>query len=242
LTARGGKRRTKAKRTKTKPTQAVEEHPGSTVTMGVDIEQEDSDVLAVLGDQRALDGTWATDYINRAVLVGTRIKHDSNASIKAKRPTYWTAHQGVPNFLLYEHGSVDVASMPSYTLVHTDTNVNQCAYTALQVLGAQVQVLHTSCAFIYTKDLEDAMQTAIHETPLPMRLHRQYIMIQFMRSLLIHPDCPYVTGTYPRAAESPEAIVCRGSSLNCSSLHSSAPTLSSKMAGSPVIDCKPTRI
>ena len=48
----------------------------------------------------------------------------------------------------------------------------------------------------------------------------------------------YVTGPYPRAAESPEAIVGRGSSLNCSSLHSSAPTLSSKMEGSPVIDCK----
>jgi len=204
--------------------------------------EEDSDVLAVLGDQRAQDGNWAPNYINRAVLVGTRIKHDSNASMKAKRPKYWTAKQGVPNFLMFEHGSVDVKSMPSYTLAHTDTNVKQCAYTALQVLGAQVQVLHTSAAFIYTKELEDAMQMAIHEAPLPMRLHRQYIMIQFVRSLLMHPDSAYVTGPYPRAAEPPEAIVCRGSSLNCSSLHSSAPTLSSKMAGSPVIDCKPTRI
>jgi len=126
LTARGGKKRTKRTKTKpskpkpsktksskTKSTQAVEEHPASTVTMGVNIEKEDSDVLAVLGDQRALDGTWTTDYINRAVLVGTRIKHDSNASIKAKRPRYWTPKQGVPNFLRFEHGSVDVASTPS---------------------------------------------------------------------------------------------------------------------------------
>ena len=90
-------------------------------------------------------------------------------------------------------------------LVHNDTNVKQCAYTTLQVLGAQVQVFHTSCDFIYTKELEDAMQTAIHEAPLPMRLHRQYLMIQFMRSLLIRPDSAYVTGPYPRAAESPEA-------------------------------------
>jgi len=210
--------------------------------MDVDIEQEDSDVLAVLGDQRALEGNWASNYINRTVLVGTRINHDSNASIKAKRPKYWTPKQGVPNFLLFEHVAVDVASLSSYTLVHTDTNVKQCAYTALQVLGAQVQVVHKSCAFINTKELEDAMQTAIHEAPLPMRLHRQYIMIQFMRSLLIHPDSAYVTGPYPRAAESPKAIVGRGSSLNCSSLHSSAPTLSSKMADSAVIDCTSTRI
>jgi len=103
----------KTKPSKTKPTQAVEEHPASTVTMGVNIEKEDSDVLAVLGDQRALDGTWATGYINRAVLVGTRIEPDSNASNKAKRPRYWTATQGVPNYLRFEHGSADVASTPS---------------------------------------------------------------------------------------------------------------------------------
>jgi len=50
-------------------------------------------VLAVLGDQRALDGSWAPSCTNKAVLVGTRINHDSNASIKAKRPKYWTAKQ-----------------------------------------------------------------------------------------------------------------------------------------------------
>ena len=103
----------KTKPSKTKPTQAVEEHPASTVTMDVNIEKEDSDVLAVLGDQRALDGTWATGYINRAVLVGTRIEPDSNASNKAKRPRYWTATQGVPNYLRFEHGSADLASTPS---------------------------------------------------------------------------------------------------------------------------------
>jgi len=56
------------------------------------------------------------------------------------------------------------------------TNVQLCVYTARDVLGGEVQVLHTSRAFIYTKMLEDAMQIAIHETPLPMRLHRQYIL------------------------------------------------------------------
>ena len=172
MTARGGKKRTKAKHTKTK-SKRTKTQPARPVTMGVDIEQDDADMLAVLGDQRTLDVTWSPTHINRSVLVGTSIKHDSNASIKAKRPKYWSADQGVPNFVLFEHGSVDVASMPSYTRVHTDTNVKQCAYTALRVLGAQVQVLHTSCAFIYTKELEDAMQTAIHEAPLPMRLHRQ---------------------------------------------------------------------
>ena len=109
LTARGGKQRTKAKHTKTK-SKITKTKSASTVTMGVDIEQEDSDVLAVLGDQRALDGNWGPEYCNKAVLVGTRIKHDSKASIKAKRPRYWTATQGVPNLLLFEHGSVDVAS------------------------------------------------------------------------------------------------------------------------------------
>ena len=75
--------------------------------------------------------------------------------------------------------SVNVASLPSYTLVHTDTNVKLCAYTAREILGAEVQVLHTSCAAIFTKILEDAMQTAIHEASLPMRLHRQYILMIF---------------------------------------------------------------
>jgi len=70
-----------------------------------------------------------------------------------------------------------MTSLPSYTVVHTDTNVKLCVYTARDVLGAEVEVLHNSCAFIYTKILEDAMQTAIHETPLPMRLHRQYILM-----------------------------------------------------------------
>ena len=86
------------------------------------------------------------------------------------------------------------------------------------------------------------MQTTIHEAPLPMRLHRQYILIQFMCNLHIHPDSAYVTGRYPWAARCPQEILSRDSSLSCSSLHSSALTLSSKMAGSPVIDCKLTRI
>ena len=97
--------------------------------------------------------------------------------------------------------------------VRTDTIVKQCVYTALRVLDAQVQVLHTSCAFVYTKELEDAMQTAIHEAPLPMRLYRQYIMIQFVRSLIIHPDYAYVTGPYPRVAGHPEACMVNGTKV-----------------------------
>jgi len=73
-----------------------------------------------------------------------------------------------------------MTSLLSYTLVHTATNVKLCVYTAREILGAEVQVLHTSWASIYTKMLEDAMQTAIHETPLPMRLHRQYILMIFL--------------------------------------------------------------
>ena len=45
-------------------------------------------------------------------------------------------------------------------------------YAARILLGAKEQVLHTSYAAIYTKILEDAMQTAIHDLPLGMRLHR----------------------------------------------------------------------
>jgi len=84
---------------------------------------------------------------------------------------------GGPNTGL--QGKVRVASLQLYTPVHTDTNVKLCAHTARNILGSEVQVLHTSCAAIYTKILEDAMQTAIHEAPLPMRLHRQYILIFF---------------------------------------------------------------
>ena len=68
--------------------------------------------------------------------------------------------------------------------------VKLCVYTARVVLGGECQVLHTSRAFIYTKELEDALQTAIHEAPLPMRLHRQHISIPFP------PNC------------SPSDIVC----------------------------------
>jgi len=42
-------------------------------------------------------------------------------------------------------------------------------YAARILLGAKEQVLLTSCAVIYTKILEDAMQTAIHYLPLGMR-------------------------------------------------------------------------
>ena len=118
LTARGGKKRAKAKPSqakpsKTKPSKTKPSKTKPSKTKPTQAVEEDADVLAVLGDQRALDGTWATGYINRAVLVGTRIEPDSNASNKAKRPRYWTATQGVPNYLRFEHGSADVASTPS---------------------------------------------------------------------------------------------------------------------------------
>jgi len=55
------------------------------------IEDDDN---AVLGDQRALSGSWCKNYINRAVLVGSRIRPDSNASIKALRPKYFDGTEG----------------------------------------------------------------------------------------------------------------------------------------------------
>ena len=56
-----------------------------------DIEDDDN---AVLGDQRVLSGSWSKNYINRAVLVGSRIRPDSNATIKAKRPKYFDSTEG----------------------------------------------------------------------------------------------------------------------------------------------------
>jgi len=54
----------------------------------------EDDANAVLGDQRALSGSWSRNCINRAVLVGTRICPDSNANIKAQRPKYFGATEG----------------------------------------------------------------------------------------------------------------------------------------------------
>ena len=87
--------------------------------------------------------------------------------------------------------SVNMTSLQSYTIEPDATDVKLCVYTARDVLGGECQVLHTSRAFIYTKMLEDAMQTAIHETPLTMRLHRQQISIAFP------PNC------------SPSDVVCK---------------------------------
>ena len=74
---------------------------------------------------------------------------------------------------------MNMTSLQSYTIEPNATDVKLCVYTARDVLGGECQVLYTSRAFIYTKMLEDAMQTAIHETPLPMRMHSQYILIAF---------------------------------------------------------------
>jgi hypothetical protein len=71
---------------------AVGEHDTGTVMVDVDASDDESEVLA---DQRNLEGTWSRKCINRAVLVGTSIKPDSNASILDKRPRYWTAKEGV---------------------------------------------------------------------------------------------------------------------------------------------------
>jgi len=81
LTARGGKKRVKS----VKVPKAVP------VATNKAIEDDDN---AVLGDQRALSGSWSKNYINRAVLVGSRIRPDSNATIKATRPQYFNSTEG----------------------------------------------------------------------------------------------------------------------------------------------------
>ena len=81
MSARGGKKRVKS----VKVPKAV---PVATNKV---IEDDDN---AVLGDQRALSGIWSKKYINRAVLCGSRIYPDSNASIKAKRPKYFDSTEG----------------------------------------------------------------------------------------------------------------------------------------------------
>jgi len=86
--------------------------------------------------------------------------------------------------------SVNTISLQSYTLESNATDAKLSLYTARDVLLGECQELHTSRAFIYTKQIEDALQTAIHEAPLPMRLHRQHPSIPF------HPNC------------SPSDIVC----------------------------------
>ena len=58
--------------------------------------EDDDD--AVLGDQRALPGSWSRNCINRAVLVGTPICPDSNANNKAKRPKYFSEKKGERDF------------------------------------------------------------------------------------------------------------------------------------------------
>ena len=85
MSARGGKKRVKS----VKVPKAV---PVATNKV---IEDDDN---AVLGDQRALSGSWSKNYINRAVLVGTRIYPDSNASIKAQRPKYFNSTEGERDF------------------------------------------------------------------------------------------------------------------------------------------------
>ena len=81
MSARGGKAKVKG----VKVPEAVP------VATNMVIEDDDN---AVLADQRALSGSWSKNYINRAVLVGSRINLDSNASIKAKRPQYFNSTEG----------------------------------------------------------------------------------------------------------------------------------------------------
>ena len=81
LKARGGKSRVKGvKVPKTVP-----------IAMNMVIEDDDQ---AVLADQRVCPGNWSKICINRPVLVGTPINIDSNASIKDKRPQYFTPTEG----------------------------------------------------------------------------------------------------------------------------------------------------
>jgi len=91
-------------------TKGVVEHGTGTVTMDMDIEEDgvedpdagtEEDDPEVFADQRARQGNWSRTCINRAVLVGTSINPDSNASIKAKRPQYWTPKPGVCEFYCF---------------------------------------------------------------------------------------------------------------------------------------------
>jgi len=75
LKARGGKKRVK----------------GVKVPKKVVIEDDDQ---AVLADQRVCPGNWSKNCINRAVLVASPIRIDSNASIKEKRPQYFNPTEG----------------------------------------------------------------------------------------------------------------------------------------------------
>jgi len=75
LKARGGKSRVK----------------GVKVPKKVVIEDDDQ---AVLADQRVCPGNWSRNCINRAVLVTSPIRIDSNASIKEKRPQYFNPTEG----------------------------------------------------------------------------------------------------------------------------------------------------
>ena len=81
MKARGGKAKVKG----------VEVPEAGPVAMNMVIDEDDKEVLA---DQRTLSGSWSKNCINRAVLVGTPIYLDSNASIKDKRPQYFNATEG----------------------------------------------------------------------------------------------------------------------------------------------------
>ena len=104
-------------------TMAAEEDDPDSSTMDLDNEDDDAEVLA---DQCSLKGNWSLTCINRVVLVGTSITPDSNASIKERWPKYWTPKEGV---------SLNIASLPSCSLVYTDIIVEtMCVYSA-QHLG-----------------------------------------------------------------------------------------------------------
>jgi len=64
---------------------------GVKVSKKVVIEDDDQGVLA---DQRVCPGNWSKNCINRAVLVGSPINIDSNASIKERRPQYFDPTEG----------------------------------------------------------------------------------------------------------------------------------------------------
>ena len=140
----------------------------------------EDDVPAVLADQRVCPGKWSKNYINRAVLVASPIRIDSNASIKEKRPRYFTATEGEQASFFAPRVYVIVPSLQSCTIQPNTTDVKLCVYTARDVLKGECQVLHTSRASIYSKMLEDALQTAIHKAPLPMRMRRQPISMYFI--------------------------------------------------------------
>jgi len=109
-------------------------------------------------------------------MVGTSIQPDSNTSDKNKRPEYFTPGRGADNSVLetvvQSVVSQSVVVLPCVSLCVLMLSPKPWVYAARKKMDAKEQVLFSSCATIYSKILEDAMQTEIDDLPLGMKLHR----------------------------------------------------------------------